>query len=174
MRSFQRVTLAVAAKICVAVSGPAMADTHDIPAPLIEELHLWIDAASDLPRAPKAAKIVFVDPDAVTEPSKMASVIGNVPRGLYAPSTGEITLVRPWSARDPQDISVLLHELVHHRQNGKHYYCEAAKEHTAYMLQSEWLSEWGLVLDVNWVAVILASSCTPRDIHPEAVDGHPK
>ena len=170
MFSLKRVTLAVTAKISIALSTAALADTPVIPPTLLEELHAWIDAASDLPRPSDPAKIVFADPHEVTEPSKMAAVIGNVPRGLYAPETGEITLVLPWSAQDPHDVSVLLHELVHHRQNAKHYYCEAAKEHTAYKLQKAWLAERHLTLDVNWVAVILASSCTPRDIHPEIVD----
>ncbi len=166
MFSFRRATLVVVAQLFVAVSNQAMAETLEPPAALIEELQNWIDTASDLPRARKPAKIVFVEPYEVVEPSKMAVSIGNVPRGLYNPTKGEITLVLPWNARNPQDISVLLHELIHHRQNGMYYYCQAAKEQDAYYLQRNWLEERDLSLDVNWVAVILASSCTPRDIHP--------
>nr|WP_069300746.1 DUF6647 family protein [Neptunicoccus sediminis] len=61
---------------------------------------------------------------------------------------------------------MLLHELVHHRQNNMHYYCEAAKEFAAYKTQRAWLEERGLSLNVNWIGVVLASSCTPKDIHP--------
>ncbi len=163
---FRRITLAVIAQLFVAVSSQAVAATPELSETLIEELHAWLDSAADLPRAGKPANILFAEPHEVTGISKMAAGIGNVSRGLYDPVSGEITLVLPWSASNPQDVSVLLHELVHHRQNGMHYYCQAAKEQDAYYLQRDWLAERDLTLDVNWVAVILASSCTPRDIHP--------
>lgn len=166
MFSLKCATFAVAAQLIISVSIEAMADTPEIPTTLIEDLHVWIDATSDLPRMHPPANIVFAEPHEVTDPSEMAATIGNVPRGLYSPRSGEITLVLPWSVSNPQDVSVLLHELVHHRQNGKHYYCETAKEETAYSLQSQWLAERGKTLNVNWIAVILASSCAPRDIHP--------
>lgn len=162
----KRATVAVAAQLLIAFSSIAGAETHSIQAGLTEELHHWIDTTTALPAAGTPATIVFVDARELAEPSEMASMIGSVPRGLYGPDTGTITLVRPWSAEKPQDVAVLLHELVHHRQSGKHYYCEAAKEYAAYNVQKDWLAERELPLDVNWIAVVLASSCAARDIHP--------
>lgn len=162
----KRATVAVAAQLLFACSSIAGAETRSIQTGLIEELHHWIDTTTDLPTADTPAAIVFMDAQDVAEPSEMASIIGSKPRGLYDPETGTITLVRPWSAEDPQDVAVLLHELVHHRQGGKHFYCEAAKEYAAYHVQKDWLAERELPLDVNWIAVVLASSCTARDIHP--------
>ena len=166
MFSCKRATIAVAAQLLVAVSSIVRADPSAVPAELIENLHDWIDIATDLPPAGLPATVVFVDTHELNIPAGMTAVIGTVPRGLYTPDTGTITLVRPWSPEDPQDIAILLHELVHHRQGGKHFYCQAAKEHAAYNAQKKWLAEQGLSLNVNWIAVVLASSCTPRDIHP--------
>lgn len=166
MHSTKRATLAVAAQFLIAFSSVAGAETRSIQAGLIEELHLWIDTKIALPAAEASATIVFVDDQDLAVPSEMASMIGSKPRGLYNPDTSTITLVRPWSADNPQDVAVLLHELVHHRQGGKHFYCEAAKEYDAYHLQKDWLAERDLPLNVNWVAVVLASSCAARDIHP--------
>ena len=109
--------------------------------------------------------IVFVDPQNIEKPSEIASMIGGTHRGLYDPESLIITLIRPWSANNPQDIAVLLHELVRHRQGGKHFHCEAAKENAAYHFQKDWLAERGHTLNVNWIAVVLASSCASRDIH---------
>ena len=88
-------------------------------------------------------------------------------RGLYDPGTGTIALVRPWSPREAGDVSVLLHELVHHRQAALHHYCPAAEEPLAYRLQEAWLAERGLPLDWPRLAIALAAGCTPHDIHPE-------
>ena len=162
----QRATVAVAAQLLIAYSSIAGAEPSSIQAGLIEELHYWIDTTTVLPAADTSATIVFVDARDLAEPSEMASMIGSTPRGLYDPDTGTISLVRPWSADKPQDVAVLLHELVHHRQDGKHFYCEAAKEHAAYHVQKNWLAERELTLDVNWIAIVLASSCAVRDIHP--------
>jgi hypothetical protein len=161
----QRATFAVAAQLLIAYSSIAGAEPSSIQAGLIEELHYWIDTTTALPAADTSATIVFVDARDLAEPSEMASMIGSTPRGLYDPDTGTISLVRPWSADKPQDVAVLLHELVHHRQDGKHFYCEAAKEHAAYHVQKNWLAERELTLDVNWIAIVLASSCAVRDIH---------
>jgi hypothetical protein len=160
-------TVAVAAQFLFAFSSVAAAETRSIQAGLIEELHQWIDTTTALPAADTPAVIIFVDAQDVAQPSEMASMIGSRPRGLYEPATSTITLVKPWSAENPQDVAVLLHELVHHRQGGKHYYCEAAKEYAAYHIQKDWLAERDLSLDVNWIAVVLASSCAARDIHPK-------
>lgn len=162
----KRATVAVAAQLLIAFSNIAGAETRSIQAGLIDQLNHWIDTKTALPPADISVNIELVDSQDVIEPSEMASMIGNIPRGLYDPDTGTISLVRPWSAENPQDVAVLLHELVHHRQGGKHFYCEAAKEHAAYHVQKNWLAERELTLDVNWIAIVLASSCAARDIHP--------
>jgi hypothetical protein len=166
MRFTKRAAVAVAVQLLCAFSSIAGAETRSIQVELVEDLQHWIDTKTTLPAADTPATIVFVDSQDVAEPSEMASKIGSLPRGLYDPKTRTITLVRPWSAENPQDVAVLLHELVHHRQGGKHFYCEAAKENAAYHIQKDWLAERHLGLDVNWIAVVLASSCAARDIHP--------
>lgn len=88
-------------------------------------------------------------------------------RGLYDPDRAEILLIKPWDPRDPEDVSVLLHELVHHRQAPPHWSYPAAQALPAYRLQEAWLAERGMKADVNWVAVVLDAGCTRRDIHPD-------
>lgn len=133
---------------------------------LVEELETWLDQHSEHPRAETSPRIRYLEGSPqITETS--SSVVANKPRGLYSPFTQTIFLYEPWNADNPVDQSVLLHELEHHRQQGRsHWYCPGAQELPAYRLQQKWLSEHGIELNVNWVEIVLISGCTRRDIHP--------
>lgn len=136
---------------------------------LIGDLDLWIDAHTDLERRGSAPGVIWISQAQVASVtgSKRTAHIETI-RGLYDAESTTIWLVRPWSARDPHDVSVLLHELVHHRQAARgHWYCPGAQELPAYRAQQAWLAQMGLELDVNWIAIVLKSGCTPRDIHPD-------
>lgn len=138
-------------------------------AALVERLEIWIDRNTDLPRRDQAPVIHQIDrAAALGMPTSHQAGQGANPRGRYDPDSGTIWLVRPWSPRDPYDVSVLLHELVHHRQaKAGHWYCPGAQELPAYRLQRAWLGELGLQADVNWIAVVIEAGCTPRDFHPD-------
>jgi len=136
---------------------------------LVAHLETWLDENTDLPRRAEAPEIWQTSTATVARlaPMRAASDASRT-RGLYDPASETIWLVRPWNAKNPYDVSVLLHELVHHRQAGHgHWYCPGAQELPAYRLQQAWLNEMGLEPNVNWVAVILEAGCTPRDIHPD-------
>ena len=135
---------------------------------LVASLDDWLDAKSDWPRRDVAPRVLFVSEwQAAARQGATASLQRGSLRGLYDPDRSEILLVRPWDPRNAVDVSVLLHELTHHRQAPHHWYCPAAQELGAYRLQEQWLSERGHALDVNWVAVVIEAGCTPRDIHPD-------
>lgn len=142
------------------------------PAPVasdrtIDMLDDWLDTHVDWPRRTTRPAIEVV-------PAQEAARLGGLPgrghggtRGLYDPSSATIYLVHPWSAADPEDMAVLLHELVHHRQAPHHFYCPAQQEEDAYRAQADWLADLGIEADINWIAVVLDAGCTPRDIHPD-------
>ncbi len=135
---------------------------------LISSLDDWLDVQADWPRREAPPRIRFVGQEqAAARQVATASFQRGRMRGLYDPDRSEILLVRPWHPRDAGDVSVLLHELVHHRQAPHHWYCPAAQELLAYRLQEAWLAERGLSADVNWIAVVLDAGCTRRDIHPD-------
>lgn len=143
-------------------------DVGDMPG-LVGHLEDWLDDNTSLPRREEAATIRWMDAGPFLFPSDTVRVAhGSNPRGYYDADRMAIWLVRPWSPRNPQDVSVLLHELIHHRQAAAgHWYCPGAQELPAYRLQQAWLAEFGLTANVNWIAVVLESGCTPRDIHPD-------
>ena len=159
--------------LCLLIAAPASADplawreARTVP-DLIAHLDLWLDAETDLPRrAPPTIRQINAAQAAALAPPHLGALTPNR-RGLYDPDSRTIYLVRPWNPRDPFDVSTLLHELTHHRQaEAQHWYCPGAQELPAYRLQEKWLTRLGLEPDVNWIAVVLASGCAPRDIHPE-------
>lgn len=143
-------------------------DGKTLPA-LIEHLENWLDDHSDLERRDTLPDIHWIGlaQASYLQYGSQASTTGTI-RGLYNADAQTIYLVRPWDHRNPHDVSVLLHELVHHRQaKDGYWYCPGAQELDAYRLQDNWLSQMGLEADVNWIAVILEAGCTPRDIHPD-------
>jgi len=139
----------------------------DMPA-LVSSLEDWLDAQADWPRreAPPLIRTVSQWQAEARQGATATFQRGSL-RGLYDPDQSEILLIRPWDPRDPEDVSVLLHELVHHRQAPHHWYCPAAQELSAYQLQDAWLADQGVAIEVNWIAVMLDAGCTPRDIHPQ-------
>lgn len=160
--------------LCAVCGGASAADpmawreARDM-AELVEHMEIWLDENTALPRRKAAPEIRLASAAMAARLAPLrAAATSSHTRGLYDPDAGTIWLVRPWDARDPRDVSVLLHELVHHRQAAHgHWYCPGAQELPAYRAQEEWLNALGLEPEVNWIAVVLEAGCTKRDIHPE-------
>jgi hypothetical protein len=128
----------------------------------------WLDVNSAWARPDISPRVRFVSEwEANSRQGLSGSFQRGRIRGLYDAERSEIMLVRPWNPRSAEDVSILLHELVHHRQNAYHWYCPAAQELPAYRLQEAWLAERRVQADVNWLAVVLDAGCAPRDIHPD-------
>lgn len=175
-----RLTVALATALIVLCPAPSRAETAvhldivsewrqaESMAALVDVLETWLDMRTDWPRRDEAPRVRLVSKwQAEAQRSSSATFQRGRLRGLYDPDGSEILLVRPWDPRDANDVSVLLHELVHHRQAPHYWYCPAAQELPAYRLQETWLAEQGLSADINWIAVVLDAGCTRRDIHPD-------
>ena len=145
---------------------PGWREAADMTA-LVAHLEDWLDSAVALPRRPSLPAIRIISRErAHALAGSPARGLGGY-RGLYDAQTATIFLVAPWSPDRAEDVAVLLHELVHHRQAARHWYCGAAQEPQAYHAQAAWLADRGRALDWPELAVTLAAGCTPADIHPE-------
>jgi uncharacterized protein DUF6647 len=84
---------------------------------------------------------------------------------LYNDQTRTIYLSDKWAGATPAELSVLVHEMVHHLQNeaGISYECPAEREKLAYEAQDNWLHLFGRNLEqefeINGLALLLATSC---------------
>jgi hypothetical protein len=84
---------------------------------------------------------------------------------VYNDRTRTIYLSDKWSGRTPSELSILVHEMVHHLQNatGIKYECPAEREKLAYEAQDKWLSQFGRNLEsefqINGLALLISTSC---------------
>lgn len=71
---------------------------------------------------------------------------------IYDDSTETIFLTEDWTGRSPADLSVVVHEMVHHLQNRAHlrFECETAREELAYAAQEAWLKLFGRNLETEF------------------------
>jgi len=83
---------------------------------------------------------------------------------VYDSANRAIYLQEEWRG-SPAEVSVLVHEMVHHLQTvaGLKYECPQAREKSAYAAQEKWLSRYGLNLmdefEINPMAVFVRSAC---------------
>ena len=84
---------------------------------------------------------------------------------FYNKNTKTLYLPEGWRGRTADELSILVHELVHHLQTkaGLHYECSAAREEMTYEAQDKWLKMFGLTLEkefgINRLTLIVISSC---------------
>ena len=157
-----------AAALWLAAAGPAAAvEPHDPPS-LIGAIELWLAANFGL--APAAGP-----PALVTVPARRLVEIrygpaSPVPAGdvmaVYDDASRTIYLAEGWTGRTPAQLSVLVHEMVHHLQSsaGLPFACPAERERLAYRAQDEWLRLFGMDLetafDIDPALVLVATVCT--------------
>ena len=68
---------------------------------------------------------------------------------VYSDATHAIMLTHSWTGRTPAELSILVHEMVHHLQNkaGLTYACAGEREAPAYAAQAMWLRQFGTDLE---------------------------
>jgi len=69
---------------------------------------------------------------------------GRVVVAVYSDATHSTMLTNSWTGRTPAELSILVHEMVHHLQNkaGLTYACAGEREAPAYAAQAKWLSQF--------------------------------
>ena len=127
---------------------------------LLTAMETWISSQFDLPAihehpgiefAPpaKIASLRFTDllsdPKAQVEPNNRASSAQDDTIAIYYDATRTIYLPEGWTGGTPAELSVLVHEVVHHFQNvlGLKHECPQEREKLAYIAQDRWLGLFG-------------------------------
>jgi len=135
---------------------------------LLTVMALWLSANGELPPIEEHPRIELVSSERMMEQRKERLASGNKEDTLYeklgVTETGpdihayygdaERTIYLPdtWTADSPAQVSLLVHELVHHVQNvsGANHPCPAAREKAAYRAQSQWLELMGTSLEAEF------------------------
>ncbi|MBN2906338.1 MAG: hypothetical protein JXJ18_06500 [Rhodobacteraceae bacterium] len=141
-----------------------------VPAALVRDLLVWIGQATGYDVADSLAsppQIGFCQTGDWVDYEQTRVLVEEHLRAVYDWPNRRVLLVAPWAPDDPRDVSILLHELVHHVQlANRTWECLQAPEWEAYKLQERWLAERGIEAGFDWLQIYFLSRC-PRDIHPD-------
>jgi Domain of unknown function (DUF6647) len=127
---------------------------------LLTAMETWVSSQFDLPAIHEHPRIEFAppakiaslrftdllsDPGAQVEPNNRASSAQHDTIAIYDDATRTIYLPEGWTGGTPAELSVLVHELVHHFQNvlGLKHECPQEREKLAYIAQDRWLGLFG-------------------------------
>lgn len=157
-----------------------MADWSDyaVRDALLNDLQAWLHENEALPVARDLPRIVYASPRKMTALRYRALAVNeqnqslNVSNGI-SPTTiaiyidDERTIYLPdgFAAKTAGELSVLVHELVHHIQKsaGLRYDCPQAREKEAYLAQDRWLRQFGSSLshefEIDPFTVLVNSLC---------------
>jgi hypothetical protein len=117
---------------------------------LLTTIALWLTANFALPATSAHPRIAIVPPTEIAArhycPSSQAAPSGSGQIvAVYDGAQATIYLPTGWTGGTPAELSVLVHELVHHLQKMANlaYECPAAREELAYAAQEKWLNLFG-------------------------------
>jgi len=135
---------------------------------LLTAIVIWLSATWGLPAIQDHPRIELAPPAtlvAVRIGGSTASASGRELEALYDDRTRTIYLPWGWTGATPAELSVLVHEMVHHLQNvgGLKYECPEAREKPAYAAQDKWLSLFGRNLvdefELDPMTVLVRTKC---------------
>ena len=124
-------------------------------------IETWLSVEFDLPTVRKHPRLKLVSPVEIAGlrlkglfPNPRTEIAANDPGtssaqgdtvAVYHDATQTIYLPKGWSGSTPAELSVLVHEMVHHFQNllGLKHECPQEREKLAYIAQDRWLGLFG-------------------------------
>ena len=159
-------------------NAPEPADGR-ISADQIDAIIEWLAAHFGLPRSAERPAIVFESPARLTAmylngfavrdrlPRRQSEAKTLLPDivALYNDARGTIYLSEDWTGESEAQMSVLVHEMVHHLQSvaGLKYNCPGEREKLAYQAQSAWLNRSGRSLEsefeIDGLTLLVHSNC---------------
>ena len=109
--------------------------------PLLTAIVTWLSLNLGMPAIHEHPRVQL------TAPETMEAIRGSAQtvEAIYDDASRTIYLHHKWEGKTPAELSVLVHEMVHHLQNmaGLKYECPQAREQQAYAAQERWLGLFG-------------------------------
>lgn len=154
--------------VCIAAAGSTAFGSTREPPSLLDTVMLWLATNFDLAVSTKPP-VLFTVPDAklaemrygietVFRPGDVVAVYDHTARTIY--------LSDSWTGSTPADLSVLVHEIVHHLQavSDMRFACPAEREVVAYRAQEAWLGLFGENLEsafgIDAATLLVGTVCT--------------
>jgi hypothetical protein len=119
----------------------------------------WLSGELGYPAVAELPKVVLAPPQRLSAMRSVRAASATLPQAagpqtpsdiaaLYNDAERTIYLPLGWSGATPAEVSILVHEMVHHIQNvaGMSYPCPEAREAPAFAAQAAWLARSGMDL----------------------------
>ena len=151
--------------------------THSMQA-MLSEIVIWLSANFDLPAIHVYPRVELVAQmkmaalryrglatDRERQTAAMPLNDGRDLLAVYDDARKIIYLPEGWTGAKPAEVSVLVHEMVHHLQNlaGTKYNCPEEREKPAYLAQERWLAGFALNLSdefqIDGMTVLVRTNC---------------
>lgn len=151
--------------ICFASAHPLAANERQDAPHLLDTIALWLSVNFDLPLPAKNPDLMSVPPaDLVVlrYGSKRTAWAGDV---IAVYDEGTIFLSRSWTGQGPAELSILVHEMVHHLQFSAdmRFACPGEREVLAYRAQDAWLGLFGESLEsafgIDQGTILVSAAC---------------
>jgi hypothetical protein len=148
---------------------------------LLAVIATWLSINFGLPATQEFPKVEFVSPMRIAALRAgglvSAGTVNVAPSGqaddplvqsvvaVYEDRTRTIYLPEGWTPASPAEVSVLVHEMVHHLQNlaGEKFECPGAREKSAYAAQNAWLNLFGSDLEqqfeIDPMTMLVRTNC---------------
>lgn len=138
--------------------------------PLSVALAAWVSEATGLPMPGSMPNIRFAEPEDMPDLMSVIARTQGAAAGaeivaFYDASRRIIYLPAGWTGSTPGELSILVHEMVHHAQAsaGSRFACAAEREQEAYGAQTRWLQLFGTDLGrefgMDRVFLLVATTC---------------
>jgi hypothetical protein len=154
------------AAVCIAAANPVAAtERHDAPL-MIDTIALWLLVNFGLPVSAQAPALVGVSAAelvAMRYGPDNAAPAGDV---IAVYDEGTIFLAHGWTGRTAAELSILVHEMVHHLQSSAEmrFACPGEREVLAYRAQDAWLGLFGESLEsafgIDPAMIVVGTACT--------------
>ena len=160
------------------ISGVAHWSDAGAKSALMRALSQWLSSNFDLPSTAELPLVALEAParisairygrllsSAARDNVSAGDAAGDRTVAIYVDSQQTIYLPDTFTGGTPAELSVLVHELVHHMQNlaKLRFDCPQAREKTAYLAQQRWLVQFGQDLSdqfqVDPFTVLVHSAC---------------
>lgn len=114
---------------------------------LLSAIVTWMTISCGTPAVYNHPRIIFASTEHISNLRYGEAPMGRRPHvvAIYDNVNRVIYLSNSWSPQSPADLSILVHEMVHHVQNVSkiRHACPAAREELAYAAQGRWLAMFG-------------------------------
>lgn len=154
--------------LCLSCAMDAWAEGSREPPPLLDAVTMWLAVNYGLVAAKELPALVVAPDDALVAMryGAGAEVRPGEVVAIYRDDLGAIFVSESWTGRTPAELSILVHEMVHHLQHAgdMRYACPAEREVLAYRAQNDWLGLFGETLEtafgIDAATLLVGTVCT--------------